>query len=58
MVGYSLSNYTTKRPVSTLLIINAKRRPLIVAEIELGKVALQMLLADVVVDAHNPALQD
>jgi hypothetical protein len=41
-----------------LKVIDAKGRPLVVPKIELGEIALEMLLADVVLHARNAALQD
>lgn len=37
-------------------VVDAKRHALVVAEIELAKVTLQVLLADVVIRASDPAL--
>jgi len=39
-------------------IADAKRNAVIVAEIELGKVAVQMLLGTVLIDATHAALED
>ena len=46
------------RRVGPLLIAHTKRDPLVVAEIELGQIPLQMLLADVEIAAMNSALQN
>ncbi len=49
---------TPASAVGALRILDAEGRPLIVAEVELGKVALQVLLREMVVGAHDPALED
>src|SRR4051812_21269108 len=41
-----------------LLVAHAERYPLVVAEVELGKIPLQVLLADVVIDAADAPLED
>ena len=41
-----------------LRVVNAKSFTLVVAKVEFGKIALQVLLADLVVHAVNAALHD
>ena len=41
-----------------LFVIDAKRRTLVIAKVEFGKVALQMLLADVVIRSDDAPFED
>src|SRR5438270_5233824 len=50
-IGKPLSDDTAQRAVSALHIVNAERNSLVVAEIELRQISLQVLLADVMIDA-------
>jgi len=57
-VCQSLSNDTGNRFCHTFCIFNAKRAALVVPEIEFGKIAFQMLLADMVIGASDSAFHD
>jgi hypothetical protein len=57
-IGEPLSDNTLDDLVGTRRIVNAKRNPLVVAEIELGEIAVQVLLADMVIGADDAAPQD
>src|SRR6516162_1517491 len=57
-VGEPLADYAAQRPVRALLIVNAETDSVAVAEIEFGEIAMKVLLADVLIDAINSALQD
>jgi hypothetical protein len=57
-IDQPLANDAAQRAIGALDIINPQWDPLVVAEIELGKILLQMLLADVVIDTIDVALQD
>src|SRR5713101_6021429 len=48
-IGESLADYAADRAISALSIINAELDPVTIPEIEFGKVAVQMLLADVLI---------
>jgi hypothetical protein len=45
-------------PIGTLKIIDSERDAIGIPEIELGEIAMQVLLADVLIDAIDPALKD
>jgi hypothetical protein len=53
-----LADHATDRFGSTLCIRHVKRSALVLAKIELGQVPLQMLWADMVIHAGDPALHD
>jgi hypothetical protein len=54
-IGQTFAGETTKGLAATLPIIAAVRDPVIVAKLELGNVAMQMLLGAVLIDAlHAP----
>src|SRR4051812_2990686 len=57
-VGHALANDAPDCLHRALGVGDSKRRALVVAEIELGKVALQMLCTDVVINAGDAALHD
>lgn len=57
-IGQALSFDPLKGFCCALCVVYAKRGALVVTEIELGEVAAQMLLADMVIDAIDPALED
>src|SRR5260370_15209620 len=57
-IGEPLANHAFDGFGGAPSIRYAKRDAFVVAEIELAKVALQMLLRDVVIGAHDPALED
>ena len=57
-IGKALANDTGDRFFHTLRVADAKRHALVVTIIELGKITLQMLFADVMIDAGNAALHD
>jgi len=48
---------TNKRPDSARIVIHAKRRARIVSEIELGQVAVQVLLRAMLIEALHAALE-
>jgi hypothetical protein len=52
-----LPGCTLDRAGGALGVIHAKSRAFVVAEIELGKVALQVLRADVVIEPLMPRLR-
>src|SRR3954471_18202723 len=56
-IGEPLSNDAAQHAAGAFYVINTERDALIVAEIELGEIPLQVLLADVMVDAVDTALQ-
>lgn len=53
----SLAGDAFKNLVGARCIFDAKGRTLVITEIEFAKVALKVLLADVVIDARDPAFQ-
>jgi hypothetical protein len=57
-IGEPLSDDTPERAIGPLYVINYERNPLVVAEVELAQIPLQMLLADVMIDAIDAAFQD
>src|SRR4051794_22826362 len=57
-IGEALPNDASQHAIGALYVINTKRDPLVVAEIELREIPFQMLFADVVVHADDAALQD
>jgi hypothetical protein len=57
-IGEPLANYPAQRQFSPLGIIHAERNSVIVPEIELGEVAMQVFLADMLIDAVDPAFED
>jgi hypothetical protein len=57
-IGEPLSDDTPERAIGPLYVINSERNPLVVAEVELAQIPLQMLLADVMIDAIDAAFQD
>ena len=57
-IGQPLALGADNRAVGARLVIDAERDPVVVAEIELGRVAMQMRLADVEIAAVDPALED
>ena len=58
LVHQTLTHDTTNEPISASLIVDAKCRAFVVSEIKLGKLALQMLLADVMVNAMDATLEN
>ena len=58
MVGEPLTYHTLQRFVGALGIFNSERRAVAVTEIELGEIAVQVLLAAPLIDALHPALED
>jgi hypothetical protein len=57
-IGETLPDNPLERFSGALAILNPKRRALVVSEIEFGQIALQVLLADVVIRPRNAALKD
>jgi len=57
-IGQALPYDAPNDAIGALDIINAECDPLVVAEIELGEIPLQVLLADVMIDSVDTALQD
>jgi hypothetical protein len=57
-IGKPLADDAKKRLIGAGLIVHAERDAVIVAEIELGEVAVQVLLRAMLVDALHPALED
>jgi hypothetical protein len=58
LIRYPLANDAAHHLVSALRILNTERDPFVVAEVEFAQIPLQVLLADVVVRARDPALED
>ena len=56
LIGQPLANDAAKRGFGALLVINAKRDPLIIPEIELREIAMKMLFGTVLIDAFHDAL--
>ena len=57
-ISQALAGGTLQRLVSTLSVVNAKRGAGVVAEIELGEVAMKVDLRHVMIDAVDAALQN
>jgi hypothetical protein len=57
-IGQAFADDPLDRFRHTLAVADAKAGALVVAVIKFGEVALQMLLADVVIGADDPAFQD
>ena len=57
-IGEPLALGTYERAIGAGLIVNAEPNSVVVPEIELGRVAMQVRLADVEVAAVDPALED
>src|SRR5436190_4289385 len=58
LVGETLANDTTEHLVGASRIIAAVRNAVAVAELELGKIPVQVLLGAELIDAAHPALED
>jgi len=58
LVHQTLTHDTTNESISASLIFDAKGRAFVIPEIKLGKIALQMLLADVMINTMNAAFQN
>jgi hypothetical protein len=58
VICQSLANNALNRFGCAHFVIDAKRRAFVVSEIELGQIALEMLLADVVECPVNAAFED
>ena len=58
VICQSLANDALKRFGRAHFVIDAKSRALVISEIELGQIALEMLLADVMECPVNAALED
>jgi hypothetical protein len=56
-VSEPLADDTTDQPVGSLFVADPKTNAGVIAEIELGKVAVQVSLAAMLVDADQPALE-
>jgi len=57
-IGEAFARDAAHNGIGTLLVAEAERHAIVVAEIEFAKVSLQMLLAHVMVDTIDPALED
>lgn len=57
-VHQSLSDYTTKGGFGASRIVHPKRNTVLLAEIELGKITVQMALAGVLIGALHAAFKD
>ena len=57
-IGQPLANDTTKGALGPLSIVYTKRDPLIIPEIELRKIAVQMPLGAMLIDALHAAFED
>jgi hypothetical protein len=57
-IGEPLADDSAQCPVRAFQVINAKRGPVAVPEIEFGEVPVKMFLADVLIDPIDAALQD
>jgi hypothetical protein len=57
-IGKALPNDAFDRPFGTLHIVNTKADAIAIAEIELGKISVQVFLAAMLVDALHAALED
>lgn len=57
-ISQTLPDDPLKCTSGTLLVLNTKRRTVVVAEIKFGKVAVQVLLTAVLVDALHAARED
>src|SRR5262249_49596600 len=58
LIGQPLAANANSGAREASIIVNPERSSLVVAEIELGEIALQMLLADVMVDPGDATLQN
>ena len=57
-IGKPLADNYLQRAICTLYVVNSKRRPLTIPEIELSKIAVKVLLGAVLVDTFHSALED
>src|SRR5206468_10997480 len=57
LIGQALADHALDRLGGALRVRHVERRTLVVAEVEFAKVALEVLLRDVVVHAVDPALR-
>ena len=57
-VSQPLANSTFERPVGPIRIVHAQLHPVVVPKVELREVAVQVLLAAVLVGALHAALED
>ena len=57
-IGETLANDALERLVGTCAVVHTERNPVVVPEIELGKVAIQMLPAAMLINAGHSALED
>lgn len=58
MIGQPLASKATQRDISALLIVDAKLGASVLPEIELGKIPVEMLAIDVLIDADKAPLED
>src|SRR6185437_1885393 len=58
LIGQPPSNRATKQDFGALGIFDAVRLPIVVAEVELGHIALQMIVRAMLIDALHAALED
>jgi hypothetical protein len=57
-IGQTLSSDALDREFGPRRIIEAERRPIIVVEVKFAQIPFQVLLADMVINAADPALQN
>jgi hypothetical protein len=57
-IGEPFADYAAKRAIGAFSVIDAERNAVVMPEIEFGEVAMQMFLADVLIDTVDPSLQD
>lgn len=58
MIGKALTGSTLQGDESASAVINSQGNAVAVAEVELGKVAVQVMLCTMLVDAFHAALED
>jgi hypothetical protein len=57
-IGEAFARDAAHNGIGTLLVAEAERHAIVVAEVKFAKVSLQMLLADMVVDTIDAAFED
>ena len=56
-IRQALADHAVDRLIGTILIVNAKRNPVRIAEITLAQIAVQVLLGAMLIDAPVPRLK-
>src|SRR5690606_3596341 len=58
LIGKTLADDALQQPVGALGVFDTKSRPVVIAELVFGQIAVQMLFVTVLIDALHAALED